>query len=317
MGSSAAVLGAGYGIDSLMLRYQGVDWRDKAHWSCNAGWGAGRGGGVGSGRGASGGTDSCRSDFWNSIAATLPPPDAPARTTALTSQRPVPPHPCPYRSINPYAEHMYDGTNLSPFEVLFVKVRRARTRYALLEEQSVATNWSCSTHCTAPVPQVKEFLLEAHWTTASAAKKYGAWMRHQVPTGRPLLQGDRGGPLACVCVHMPQGVWGAGGGRGGAPPSSPSNLRLPPYPAPAPAPALPWVDVAIVLLLQTNLTSNEYTARKAELRAGMITSMRARGGCAATRHTPRSQLQLCPCWKPCPAAPPPHPRTATRRCCCC
>lgn len=37
MGSSAAILAAGYNIDSLMLRYQGVDWRDKANWGCNAG----------------------------------------------------------------------------------------------------------------------------------------------------------------------------------------------------------------------------------------------------------------------------------------
>lgn len=36
MGSSAAVLKAGYNIDSLMLRYQGVDWRDTNNWGCNA-----------------------------------------------------------------------------------------------------------------------------------------------------------------------------------------------------------------------------------------------------------------------------------------
>jgi hypothetical protein len=38
LGSSKAILDAGYSIDSLMLRYQGVDWRDKANWECNAGW---------------------------------------------------------------------------------------------------------------------------------------------------------------------------------------------------------------------------------------------------------------------------------------
>lgn len=27
---------AGYNLDSLMLRYQGVDWRDRANWACNA-----------------------------------------------------------------------------------------------------------------------------------------------------------------------------------------------------------------------------------------------------------------------------------------
>ncbi len=37
IGSSAAILDAGYNIDALMLRYQGVDWRDKANWGCNAG----------------------------------------------------------------------------------------------------------------------------------------------------------------------------------------------------------------------------------------------------------------------------------------
>ena len=33
--ASAAVLNAGFNIDSLMLRYQGVDWRTKAFWKCN------------------------------------------------------------------------------------------------------------------------------------------------------------------------------------------------------------------------------------------------------------------------------------------
>lgn len=37
IGSSAAILDAGYNIDALMLRYQGVDWRDKVNWGCNAG----------------------------------------------------------------------------------------------------------------------------------------------------------------------------------------------------------------------------------------------------------------------------------------
>ncbi|KAL3154058.1 hypothetical protein ABBQ32_013603 [Trebouxia sp. C0010 RCD-2024] len=38
LGSSLAVLKAGYNIDSLMLRYQGVDWRDRSNWKCNAGF---------------------------------------------------------------------------------------------------------------------------------------------------------------------------------------------------------------------------------------------------------------------------------------
>jgi len=83
LGSSAAVLGAGYNIDSLMLRYQGVNWRDTSHWQCNGG-------------------------------------------------------------LNPYAEWMYDGINLSPFEVIFVKV--------------------------------KDYLLQANWTAATAASKYSHWV---------------------------------------------------------------------------------------------------------------------------------------------
>lgn len=37
LGSTLAILGAGYTIDSLMLRYQGVDWRNKDNWNCNGG----------------------------------------------------------------------------------------------------------------------------------------------------------------------------------------------------------------------------------------------------------------------------------------
>ena len=36
LGSSWAILTAGYNLDSLMLRYQGVDWRNKDNWNCNA-----------------------------------------------------------------------------------------------------------------------------------------------------------------------------------------------------------------------------------------------------------------------------------------
>jgi hypothetical protein len=36
LGSSWAILAAGYNLDSLMLRYQGVDWRNKDNWNCNA-----------------------------------------------------------------------------------------------------------------------------------------------------------------------------------------------------------------------------------------------------------------------------------------
>lgn len=37
LGSSAAVLQAGFNIASFVLRYQGVDWRNESTWHCNAG----------------------------------------------------------------------------------------------------------------------------------------------------------------------------------------------------------------------------------------------------------------------------------------
>eukprot|EP00892_Ulva_mutabilis_P012446 jgi/Ulvmu1/9574/UM054_0004.1 len=37
LGASAAILTAGYNIDSFMGRYQGVDWRDERMWGCNGG----------------------------------------------------------------------------------------------------------------------------------------------------------------------------------------------------------------------------------------------------------------------------------------
>ena len=37
LGSSVAIFNAGFTIDSLMLKYQGVDWLDTANWNCNAG----------------------------------------------------------------------------------------------------------------------------------------------------------------------------------------------------------------------------------------------------------------------------------------
>ena len=38
VGASAAILQQGYTIDSLMLRYQGTDWRNQSNWDCNAGY---------------------------------------------------------------------------------------------------------------------------------------------------------------------------------------------------------------------------------------------------------------------------------------
>ena len=37
LGSSLAILTAGHTIDTLMLKYQGADWRDRGNWGCNAG----------------------------------------------------------------------------------------------------------------------------------------------------------------------------------------------------------------------------------------------------------------------------------------
>jgi hypothetical protein len=35
LGSATAILRAGYNIDCLMAKYQGVDWRDRSNWECN------------------------------------------------------------------------------------------------------------------------------------------------------------------------------------------------------------------------------------------------------------------------------------------
>jgi hypothetical protein len=36
VGSSAAMFAADFTIDSLMLRYQGVDWQNSVNYACNA-----------------------------------------------------------------------------------------------------------------------------------------------------------------------------------------------------------------------------------------------------------------------------------------
>jgi hypothetical protein len=43
---SRVILGAGYGLDTLLYRYQNVDWRDEANWDCNGNRFVGRGGGY-------------------------------------------------------------------------------------------------------------------------------------------------------------------------------------------------------------------------------------------------------------------------------
>ncbi|KAK9816513.1 hypothetical protein WJX72_001363 [[Myrmecia] bisecta] len=83
LGSSLAIYEAGYSVDSLMLRYQGVDWSDRSNWQCNAG-------------------------------------------------------------LNPYAEFAYDGIELNPMEVVFVKV--------------------------------KDFLLDVGWVAPTMATTYDRWI---------------------------------------------------------------------------------------------------------------------------------------------
>ena len=40
LGASAAILEAGYNLDCLLLKYQGIDWRKHdAAWQCNRGYG--------------------------------------------------------------------------------------------------------------------------------------------------------------------------------------------------------------------------------------------------------------------------------------
>lgn len=88
MGSSRAILDAGYNIDSLMLRYQGVDWREHrrhvAEFPCNGG-------------------------------------------------------------LNPLQPQLYDGVDIDPLEVMFVKV--------------------------------KEGLLGASWGSAMRAARMDAWKK--------------------------------------------------------------------------------------------------------------------------------------------
>lgn len=136
LGASAAVLAAGHNIASLQLRFQGVDWRDQAAWSCNAG-------------------------------------------------------------LNPYGEKMYDGIDVNPIEVLFVKI--------------------------------KEHFLEANWTAAVTGAKYAKWIqaaeerlreerdkrirREQGAKGR-VGAGEDGGAEARGDAGADAGTRGGRGGEG-------------------------------------------------------------------------------------------------------
>mmetsp|Transcript_12697 Transcript_12697/g.38289 ORF Transcript_12697/g.38289 Transcript_12697/m.38289 type:complete len:419 (-) Transcript_12697:2891-4147(-) len=90
LGSSLAILKAGYNLESFMSRYRGVDWRQESNWECNS-------------------------------------------------------------RVNPYGEMYYDGISLSPYEVMFVKV--------------------------------KGVLLANDWSYSRYGVKYGQWMDEQMDKG--------------------------------------------------------------------------------------------------------------------------------------
>ena len=151
-------------------------------------------------------------------------------------------HPPPHahRSINPYADHMYDGINISPFEVMFVKARQlwagiipgsgqaqrpcgaasaaAAAAAAAAAFQDALTPavrtpppappppLAYSHTCPPHTPQVKEFLLEAQWATATHAKKYSIWARHKVGPGGWLLGRGRIQSRGWVC-HALEQAW--------------------------------------------------------------------------------------------------------------
>lgn len=139
---------------------------------------------------------------------------------------------------------MYDGINLSPYEVMFVKI--------------------------------KDYLLQANWTTATQVKKYTDWARDHVRRIR-----------VCVCV------WQRGSVEMGALPRT-RLLAL------AGAAVLPFVGPPVdstcrhkhtsTPLSQPNMilhhptpsqgqhvASNEYSAKREHLRRIKIISMRERG----------------------------------------
>ena len=90
-------MNAGYNIASLLLRYQGIDWRDRHYVREGRGWGRG-----------------ARPRRPRALPGTSSPP-APASP---------PPLPSPHRRqwncnerMNPLFAHMYDGYYPSPLEV--------------------------------------------------------------------------------------------------------------------------------------------------------------------------------------------------------
>lgn len=223
LGSSLAILNAGYGLDSLMLRYQGVNWLDRANWNCNSQCvGRRRRGGTqtaarmstaaalttwphtrhapaphATARGAAPRTLSCLRGRLEHVPVAITELCAPPAPAA--PPRPLPDPSRPRRRANPYGEHYLDGISIDPFEVLFVKV--------------------------------KERVLQNKWSFARSAVKYaeiidaqvGGWAgrgaRHAWPPA-PCRQEPRAFPIPLF------------------PPSNPSNPPIPLHNPPRrPAPA--------------------------------------------------------------------------------
>ena len=192
---------------------------------------------------------------------------------------------------------MYDGVNISPFEVMFVKVGGVvapgcgqsgchrpcpfrilatlcvptpTAHHLIPHRHSLSPLLSACVLSTCPAEQVKEFLLDANWTTATSAKKYTAWARHQV-----------GGSVVCQPLHVPalrQQLLGL-------PPRPPSAVPLLPSKTPSlhPLPSPHTTQLATACRhaprppVQVNLTDNEYIAKRQQLRHLKILHMRARG----------------------------------------
>lgn len=148
-----------------MLRYQGVDWRDPNNWACNDGcaWRFGGGGGLAWGmerdvvvhvcsrRGCRGSQPCAAHDVRGLCPCVALAHAWPSSLIPLSSLAPNPRINPSTPSLNPYSEYMYDGINLSPFEVMFVKI--------------------------------KDYLLDANWTNAEMAQKYTGWMESRAATG--------------------------------------------------------------------------------------------------------------------------------------